>query len=146
MLSCVQGLSSVQGTTIRDVSDPTANQDEQLFCHHVFKFICIKLSKCPLLGDVDLQAPKELELGPADYLNHMFLALQLGADIDIMTCPVWTLVSVPWGFPNARHISVRSLDRGQHASLECPLERVVSKVPMATCTGNRLYTLPRSQI
>ena len=76
MLSCVQGLPSVQGTTIRDVSDPTANQDEQLFCHHVFKFICIKLSKSP---NVDLLAPRELELNLAEGLDHMLFVLQPGA-------------------------------------------------------------------
>ena len=78
---------------------------------------------------MDLSAPKELELGPADCLNHVFLALQLGADIDIMTCPMWTLASVPSVFPKAVHIPVSSLDREQHASLECPLKRVVSKIP-----------------
>ena len=62
---------------IRDVSDPTANQEEQLFCHHVFKLICIKLSKSS--EDVDLLAPRELELGPADGLDHMIFVLQPGA-------------------------------------------------------------------
>ena len=123
MLSWVQSQPFVQGTTIRDASD------ELLFCHHVFKFIWSKLSKSPLTGDMDLSAPKELELGPADCLNHVFLALQLGADIDIMTCPMWTLASVPSVFPKAVHIPVSSLDREQHASLECPLKRVVSKIP-----------------
>ena len=70
MLSCVQGLPSVQGTTIRDVSDPTANQDEQLFCHHVFKFTHIKLGKSPLLGDVDLPVARELEVGPRGPQSH----------------------------------------------------------------------------
>ena len=50
----------LQGTTIRDVLDPTAIWDEPLFSHHVFKFIRIKLSKAPLLGDVDLGKNKEL--------------------------------------------------------------------------------------
>ncbi|KAI4581717.1 hypothetical protein MJG53_009242 [Ovis ammon polii x Ovis aries] len=77
MLSCMQGLPSVQGTTIRDVSDPTANQDEQLFCHHVFKFIRIKLSKSP--EDVDLLAPRELELNLAEGLDHTLFVLQPGA-------------------------------------------------------------------
>ena len=55
----------LQGTTIRDVLDPTAIWDEPLFSHHVFKFIRIKLSKAPLLGDVDLPVARELELGSA---------------------------------------------------------------------------------
>ena len=71
------GPASVQGTTIRDVSDPTANQEEQLFCHHVFKFICIKLSKSP--EDGDLLAPRELELGREEGLDHMLFVLQPGA-------------------------------------------------------------------
>ena len=70
----------VQGTTIRDVFDPTAVQDELLFCHKVFKFICVELGKSPLLGDVDLLAARELELGPTEGFNHMLLVLQLGAD------------------------------------------------------------------
>lgn len=36
---------------IKDVFGPTAIQGKLLFCHHVFKFICFKLSKYPLLGD-----------------------------------------------------------------------------------------------
>ena len=51
----MQGPPFVQGTTIRDVLDPTAIRDESLFCHHVLKFICIELGKSPLLGDVDLE-------------------------------------------------------------------------------------------
>ena len=42
---------------------------------------------------------------------------------------MWTLASVPSVFPKAVHIPVSSLDREQHASLECPLKRVVSKIP-----------------
>ena len=65
---------------IRDVFDPTAIWDDPLFCHHVSKFICIKLSISPLLGDVDILEARELELGPAEGFNHMLLVLQLGAD------------------------------------------------------------------
>ena len=61
----MQGLPLVQGAVIRDVFDATAIRDKPLFCHHVFKCICIELSKSPLLGDVDLLAARELELGPA---------------------------------------------------------------------------------
>ena len=65
---------------IRDVFDPTAIRDDPLFCHHVSRFIRIKLSKSPLLGDVDILSARELELGPVEGFNHMFLVLQLGAD------------------------------------------------------------------
>ena len=61
----MQGPSFIQGSTIRDIFDSTAIRVELLFCHHVFKFIRIKLSKSPLLGDVDLLAARELEPGPA---------------------------------------------------------------------------------
>ena len=71
----MQGPPFVQGTTIRDVFNPTAIPDGPLFCHHVFKFIPIKLSKSPLLGDVDLLAARNLELGPAEGFNHMLLVL-----------------------------------------------------------------------
>ena len=76
----MQGLPFVQGTTIRDAFDPTAIWDELLFCHHVLKFIRVELGKSPLLRDVDLLAARELELGPAEGFNHMFLVLQLGVD------------------------------------------------------------------
>ena len=76
----MQGPPFVQGTTIRDVFDPTAVWDESLFCHHVVKFICVELGKSSLLRDVDLLAARELELGSAEGFNHMFLVLQLGAD------------------------------------------------------------------
>ena len=65
---------------IRDVFDPTAIRDDPLFCHHVLKFIRVELGKSPLLGDVDLLAARELELGPTEGFNHMLLVLQLGAD------------------------------------------------------------------
>ncbi|TEA34727.1 hypothetical protein DBR06_SOUSAS20210015, partial [Sousa chinensis] len=79
-VSRVQGPPSVQGATTRDAFDSTAIRDKPLSCHHVFKFVRIKLCKSPLLADVDLLAARELELGPALGLNHMFLVLQLGAD------------------------------------------------------------------
>ena len=65
--------------TTRDVFEPIAIQDEQLFCYTVFKFIHIKLNEAPLLGDVDLLAARELEPGPAEF-NHMLLVLQVGVD------------------------------------------------------------------
>ena len=52
----------VQRTTIRGVFDPTAMWEEPLFCHHGFKFICVKLSKSLLLGDVDLLVARNLNL------------------------------------------------------------------------------------
>ena len=76
----MQGPPFVQGTTIRDVLDPTAVRDKSLCCHHVLKFIRIELGKSPLLGDVDLLTARELGLGPAEGFNHMLLVLQLGAD------------------------------------------------------------------
>ena len=113
-LSRVQGPPCVQRATIRGVFDPTAIRDEPLFCHHVFKFVCIKLSKSPLLGDVDLLAARELELGPAEGLNHMLRVLQLDADghydlanVDPGHCAL--------GFPKAPRTPVWSLDWGQHA-------------------------------
>ena len=75
----MQGPPIVQGTTLRGVFNPSAILDEPLFCHHVFRFILIKLRKSSLLGDVDLLAARELEPGPAEF-NHMLLVLQLGAD------------------------------------------------------------------
>ena len=78
-LSCMQS-PFVQRVTVWDVSGPKAVQDELLFCRHVFRFTCIKLSESPLLGDVDLLLARELELGPADGPNHRLLVLHLGAD------------------------------------------------------------------
>ena len=63
---------------IIDILDPRANRDEQLFCHYVFKFLRIKLSKSP--EDVDLLAAPECELGLKEGFDHMSLVLQLGAD------------------------------------------------------------------
>ena len=127
MLSWIQGLPFVQGTTIRDVFDPTAIQDKLLFCNHGFKFILIKLSKSPVLGDVDLLVARELELGLVEGLITCSLFRSL-VRMDIMTWPMWTLAIVPWGFPKAPCIPVWSLPWGQQASHERPLETVVSKV------------------
>lgn len=69
----MEGSPFVQGIMVGDVFDPRAIRDEPLLSHCIFKFI-------PLLGDVDLLATRELELGPAWGLKHMFLDLQLGVD------------------------------------------------------------------
>ena len=105
----MQGPPFVQGTTIRDVFDPTAVWDESLFCHHVLKFIRNELGKSPLLGVVDLLTARELELGPAEGFNHMLLVLQPGAD-GHYDLAMWTLATVPWGSPKAPRIPVWSLD------------------------------------
>ena len=76
----MQGPPHVQGAMVRVVLDPTTTWDEPLFCLHVFKLVHIKLSKSPVLGDVDRLAPRELELGPAERLNHMLLILQVVVD------------------------------------------------------------------
>ena len=76
----MQGLPFVQGAEIRDEFGSTAIQDKPLFCHHVFKFICVELSESPLLRHMDLLEARELELGPVQCLNHMLLVLQLGVD------------------------------------------------------------------
>ena len=72
---------------------------------------------------MDLLAARELELGPAEGLNHTLLVLQLGVGGH------YDLTTVPWGFPKAPCIPVWSLDCRQHAGHECPLERTVSKIP-----------------
>ena len=124
----MHGPPFVQGTTIRDVFDPTAIRDESLFCHHVLKFIHIELGKSPLLGDEDLLMARELELGPAEGFNHMLLVLQLGVDGD------YDLANVDPG-----HCALGLSKGTAHTCLESrlgnsrpvmnALERVVSKVP-----------------
>ena len=79
------------GNMTRDVFDSTATLDGLLF-YRVFKFTGIILGKSPLLGDVDLLAARELELGPAEVLNQTLPVLQLGADGH------FDLPTVPWGF------------------------------------------------
>lgn len=88
---------------------------------------------------MDCLVARELELGPAQGLSPMLLALQF-VWMDTMTLPVWTLATVPWGFPEAPHLPVWRLEWGQHATDECPRERVV---PRATYTGSRLHMLLR---
>ena len=65
---------------IRGAFDRTVIWEELLFSHQVFKFISVTLSKATLLGDVDLLAARELELGSMLGLSHVLLVLQLGAD------------------------------------------------------------------
>ena len=96
---------------IRDVFDPTAIRDDPLFCHHVSRFIRIKLSKSPLLGDVDILSARELELGPAEGLNHTLLVLHFGAD-GHYDWPMWTLAAVPWGFEKVPWTPVWGLGLG----------------------------------
>ena len=91
----------VQGNMIRGVFGPTAIQDKLLFRHHVFKLICFKLSKYPLLGDVGF-------LGGQAPLLRASITCCLFCSLDIMTWPMWTLATVPWGFPKAPHMPVWS--------------------------------------
>ena len=120
---------SVQGPS-PGLFDLTVTGDEPLFCHHVFfKLIHMKLSKSPLLGDMDLLTAGELEPGPEEGLSYMLLVLQLGAEGHD------DLANVNPGhcaleLPKAPRILGWSLDCGGHqASHECPLGRAVSKVP-----------------
>ena len=53
-----------EGHKYWDVFDPIALWDELHFSNHVFKFVCIKISKASLLGNVHLPAAREFELGP----------------------------------------------------------------------------------
>ena len=114
---------------MRDRCDFTNIWDELLFCHHVFKLIHIKLSKSPVLGDVALLETTELELGPpwrTSITGTLFCSL---VQMDLMNWAMWTLASVPWGFPKALCNPVWSTDWGRHASHARPLERAVSKAP-----------------
>ena len=122
-----------RGPNFRDVFDPTAIGDELLFCHHVFKFISINLSKSPLPGDVNLLVARGLERGPVEGLSPVLLVLPHGEDghydlanVDPGYCAL--------GFPKAPCITVCGLDWGQHASHEGSLARVVSKVPYKYAT------------
>ena len=110
-----------RGPNFRDVFDPTAIGDELLFCHHVFKFISINLSKSPLPGDVNLLVARGRKRGPVEGLSPVLLVLPHGVDghydlanVDPGYCAL--------GFPKAPCITVCGLDWGQHASHECPLE------------------------
>ena len=107
----MQGLLFIHRAMIRDVFDPTAISDELLFCHHVFKFIHIKLNKSLLLGDVDLLEARELELGPAEGLHHMLLVLHLGA-VEHYDWPMRTLAAVSWGFEKVPRTPVWGLGPG----------------------------------
>lgn len=76
----MQGPPLVQGTTFRDVFDSATVGDEALRRHLAFELLGVELGETPFLGDVDLLAAGELELGPAQGFDHMLLVLQLGAD------------------------------------------------------------------
>lgn len=60
----MQGLPFVRRAVTTGVFESTALWGEPLCSHHVFQFVPIKLSKAPLLGDLDLLVARELELGP----------------------------------------------------------------------------------
>ena len=137
----MQGPPLVQGATVRVVLDPTTIWDKPLFCLHVFKLIHIKLSKSPILGDVDHLASRELELSPAECFNHMLRILQLGMD----------------GHSNLTNVDPGHCVLGLFATLTSLKPRFGDSMPVmnvhwkglspgllrATWIGNRLHTLPR---
>lgn len=121
-LSCVQS-PFVQRARVWMYLAPKLSQEEPLFCHHVFRFTCIKLSESPLLGDADLlgdQGTWNLVLQMAPITGSLFCTL-CGWTLRLGQCGPWPL---PWGFPKKAGMHVWSLHWGQHASCECALERV----------------------
>lgn len=114
------------GGMIRGAFDLTVIQNEPLSCHHVSKFISIKLSKSSLLADVGLLTARKLELGPAWWalITH-FLFYSL-VWLDIMIWLMWTLATASWDFPKATCTPVWRVYWGQHAGQECPLAKAVS--------------------
>jgi len=71
-------------------------------------------------------------------LNHRYLVADGSlVQMDMMNWAMWTLASVPWGFPKALCTPVWSLAWGQHASHACPLERAVSRPLRATGAGHQ---------
>ena len=114
--------------TIRGVCDPTAILGELLLGHRVFKFIQLNLANAHFLKMWVFWRPGSLKsaLRRASITCSLFFSVVW---MDVVTWPMWTLTTVPLGFPKAW-----SLDWGQHASHECPLERApleraVSRVP-----------------
>ena len=81
-------------------------------------------------GDVDLLTARELELGPAEGFSHMLLVLQLGADghYDLANVdPGHCALGLSKG---TAHTCLESRLRNSRPVMnECPLGRVVSKVP-----------------
>ena len=78
-LSRVQGPPFVQGPQL-GMHLTTQPSGMSHFSATMFSNSSPLNSKSPLLGDVDLLVARELELGPAEGLNHMLLVLQLGVE------------------------------------------------------------------
>ena len=108
--SWVQGPPFVQGTTIRDVFGPTAIWVMSRFSTTMF-------SNSSALNLVN---PHFLEVWIFWWPGNLNLALQSASitcslfcslvRMDIMSWPMWTLATVPWGSPKAPRIPVWSLD------------------------------------
>ena len=94
----------------------------------------MNLSKSPLLGDVDLLAARELDLGPAEGLSHMLLVLQAGVDGHYDLAGVdpghFTL-----GLSKGSTHTCLEPRLGPDASCDCPLERAVPKFPVQITGG-----------
>ena len=86
------------GGMIRGAFDLTVIQNEPLSCHHVSKFISIKLSKSSLLADVGFLAARKFELGPAWWASITHFLFYSLVWMDIMIWPMWTLATVPSAF------------------------------------------------
>ena len=89
----MQGPPTAQAAMIRMYLTP---QPSEMSCFSVTMFpnSSIKLGKSSL-GEVDILAGRELELGPVEGLNHMVLVLKLSMDGRD------DLATVSWGFPKA---------------------------------------------
>lgn len=141
------GPATCQGATWLGLCRAPQPPGTSRFCLHVFKLIHIKLSKSPVLGDVDRLAPGNLRLGPAERLNHMLLILQLGMDghrsltnVDPGLCP--------GAFQKALHIPVWSLNWGGPIGTWSHWGRMRVSTGKgcllgATHTGHKLNTLQR---
>lgn len=111
-------LPLVLETTTGDLFEPTAIRNKPFLSGHVSKVTHLKPSEVPLLWDGDHLAARELELGlRRASTTHPYSTpwcRWTGWPGQCEPWPVWTVATVPCGFPKAPCIPVWSLHWGQH--------------------------------
>ena len=105
--SWVQGLPFVQGTTIRDVLTPQPSGMSRFSATMFSNSSALNLVNPHFLEMWIFWRPGNLNLARrrASITCSLFCSL---VRMDIMTWPMWTLATVPWGFPKAPCIPVWS--------------------------------------
>jgi len=141
-------------SVLRDVLGGSAIRQQAAGLPHLLVFLTVELGEAPLLGNVDLLATGELELGPPECLDDGILMLVVGpdgheglADVDASDGSLWLAESSPHSslqtisacarqhFVDAQNVEGMHTDLDVELILGCVLHHVLVAANTASLKG-----------